>query len=67
MIALIDFRGRERKGERGISLPFHLSVFHWLTLIRALIEDQTHNQGVSRRHSNQLSSLAGTRINIFLK
>ena len=56
----IDFRKKERKGERekNINLLFHLCV-HWLLLGCALTRDRTHNLGLSGCHSNQLSYWPG--------
>ena len=43
--------GKER--ETSIVVP-RVYAFHWLFLVCALIENQTHNLGMLEQHSNQL-------------
>ena len=58
-LLFIDFRERQKKGERETSIccSTHLCI-HWVILIRALTGDWIRNLGLSGWHSNQLSYLA---------
>ena len=69
-ILFIDFQDRENGGgrerESSMCCSTHLCI-HWFLLVCALTGDQTHNLGILRGHSNQLSYPARATHQFFIR